>query len=810
MSDSRFPGHVGELHGDPSPVMGQAKQQDSFSVVDVEKNDPLNHLSDNERRIIERELSVPSIKVTYSMLFRYATRVDILILVIGTVCAAASGAVMPLMTVCTSFRSEWSAIIDNFQVVFGQFAGTFKDFFTGSVDDALFRHKLNLLSTYFVYLGVGQFVTVYISTVGFMYTAEHMTQKLRQEYLGAILGQNISFFDKIGAGEITSTITANMDLVQTGISEKLATVLRSFATMIAALIVGFVKDWRLSCVLLSVVAAIILMMGACGVFITKYSRLSLTAYSIGGAVAEEAISSIRTTVAFNGQAKLSKKYESSLIKTMQWAFRAKTSVSFMIASMMLLVFLEYGLSFWEGSRLLVAGHTNVSSTLTVLLSMLMAAQSVAHAAPHVPAFSAAIAAASNIFKVIDRPTFQDDDLKASVPGHVDGALEFRNVKHIYPSRPEVTVLEGFDLIVPPGKVTALVGSSGSGKSTIVGLVEKFYTPVDGQILLDSHDIQTLDTKWLRRQISLVSQEPVLFNCSIRRNIEHGLIGTGFEDISGGKRANLVVEAAKMANAHDFISRLPQGYETDAGAHGGLLSGGQKQRIAIARAVISNPKILLLDEATSALDSRSEGVVQAALDFAAQGRTTIVIAHRLSTIKNADNIVVLSKGHIVEQGTHDELVARKGAFFELLEAQQLTAGKEMSQRPGDGLVLTREPTGKRSTKELIASTATLNMVSDNEQEDSFWTIIKFVSAFNKPEIGIMLVGLFCAIIAGGGMPVQGVLFAKCIVSLSRPPSEYAQLRSDINFWSLMFFAVSWGVFLVMIGHGVAFEYCSGHL
>lgn len=309
---------------------------------------------------------------------------------------------------------------------------------------------------------------------------------------------------------------------------------------------------------------------------------------------------------------------------------------------------------------------------------------------------------------------------------------------------------------------------------------------------------------------------MLFNCSIRRNIEHGLIGTDSADIDEEERAELVVSAAKMANAHDFICQLPKGYNTIAGDRGLLLSGGQKQRIAIARAIISNPKILLLDEATSALDSRSERIVQAALDVAAQGRTTIVVAHRLSTIKRADNIVVLAKGRIVEQGTHDNLMSRRGAYFDLVQAQSFTNDSNAHTLDLDPTSLLPEAPANEDIE--MSGTPfddhgldfTPHGSGREDPQDSLWTIIKFISAFNRPELRIMFVGLFFSILAGGGMPVQGVLFAKCIISLSLPPSDYGQLRSDVNFWSLMFLVVAIGIFIVTAGHGIAFAYCSERL
>jgi ATP-binding cassette subfamily B (MDR/TAP) protein 1 len=672
-------------------------------------------------------------------------------------------------------------------IVFGQLGGIFQRFFLGSIPDSTFRHRLNELTLYFLYLGIGQFIAVYAAVVGFMYTGEHITQKLREEYLEAVLRQNIAVFDNLGAGEITTAITANMDLVLVGISEKVALTIIAFTTLFTALVVGFVKSWRLSFVLLSVAFAVMFVMGGFSAFIVRYNKRSLEAYAPGTALAEEVLTSMRTVTAFNGQTKLAKRFEDCLLSTMRWGFRVKISVGCMIASMMFVTYLEYGLGFWEGSRLLVAGHGALADTLTVLLAMLMGAVSIAHAAPHIQAFAGGVAAAANIFKIIDRPLpeNEDNDSSSKVPHSIQGTLEFRALKHVYPSRPEVTVLEDFNLVVPAGKVTALVGASGSGKSTIVGLIERFYTPIGGQILLDNHDIQKLDLKWLRRQISIVSQEPVLFDGSIRSNIEYGLTGTNLDSAGLEKRGELVIQAAKIANAHDFISQLPNRYETTAGPGGVLLSGGQKQRIAIARAIISNPKILLLDEATSALDSQSEGVVQAALDVAAQGRTTIVIAHRLSTINKADNIVVLSNSRIVEQGTHDHLLSQNGVYLKLIQAQQLTTEKDTSESnmtKDSDILLSSTQRADMMSRDAPKDDPNLQFSSSAQDielqnasygpRDSLWIIIKVIAAFNKPETGVMIFGLFCSILAGGGMPVQGIIFAKSIIALSLPPTHYS--------------------------------------
>ncbi|KAL8633987.1 hypothetical protein Q9189_000233 [Teloschistes chrysophthalmus] len=738
-------------------------------------------------------------------------------------------------------------------VIFGQLAGIFQSFLGQTMSGGDFTAELSKFTLYFVYLAIGEFVLIYITTVGFIYTGEHITQKIREQYLAAILRQNIAFFDKLGAGEITTRITADMNLVQDGISEKVSLTLTAIATFVTAFVIGFVKYWKLTLILSSTVFAIVAVMGGGSTFIVKYQKKSLESYALGGTVAEEVVSSIRNATAFSTQDKLARQYDSHLKEAEKWGLKLKIALAIMIGAMMAVIYLNYGLSFWQGSRYLVAGEIDLSSVLTIMLAIMIGAFSLGNVAPNAQAFTTSVAAAGKIFATIDRNSPLDPKSEAGEKlDHVQGVVELRNIKHIYPSRSEVVVMKDVSLVVPAGKTTALVGASGSGKSTVIGLVERFYDPVGGQVFLDGHDISTLNLRWLRQQISLVSQEPTLFGTTIYGNIRHGLIGTKYEDASPEEQKELIVKAAKMANAHDFVTGLPEGYETNVGERGFLLSGGQKQRIAIARAMVSDPKILLLDEATSALDTKSEGVVQEALDVAAMGRTTIVIAHRLSTIKTADNIVVMTQGRIVEQGTHDELLERKAAYYNLVEAQRLSAEKAAndmaeevmaeearkeelveiekvaSYQSKSGVKLSRTTTEKstgnnfvtgESLRARLTRTVTGRSVSERVLEErgsddkakySLWTLIKVVGSFNKKETHLMLIGLFWAIIAGGGNPTQAVLFAKSIVALSVPPSMYGQLRHDADFWSLMYLMLAIVQFIAFCGEGVAFAFCSERL
>jgi ATP-binding cassette subfamily B (MDR/TAP) protein 1 len=425
------------------------------------------------------------------------------------------------------------------------------------------------MALYFVYLGIAAFFTNYISTVGFIYTGEHITQKLRQKYLVAILHQNIAFFDKLGAGEITNRITGDMSTIQDGISYKVGFTMSGVATFFAALVVGFIKNWKLTFVMISVIVTMVVAMIGISKLMVRFKQRSMEFSGIGATIAEEVFSSIRNATALGTQQRLAQEYDGYLAKAEVWGFRMRVVMGAMLGLMIGIILCAYALAFWEGSRLFVDGQLTIGQILTVLLAMMMGSGQLGQVAPHLQAFASASATAGPIFSVIDRPALEDQNDNQKLD-EVRGDIELKGIKHVYPSRPEVIVMHGVDLKIPAGKVTALVGASGSGKSTIVGLVERFYSPIRGQVLLDGHDIQTLELKWLRRQMALVSQEPVLFGTTIFANIAHGLIGSKFMDATEAQKKDLVVAAGKMANAHSFITSLPEGYDTNVGERGFLL------------------------------------------------------------------------------------------------------------------------------------------------------------------------------------------------------------------------------------------------
>lgn len=560
------------------------KKQKPPKVPEVKEDpeEPFRHLPDNEAEILKRQALTPELKQGVAALYRYTTGYDIFIMIIASICSIANGAALPVMT-----------------LLFGGLQKTFSEFTVGLIDKGELSSQLSKYVLYFVYLAVGQFVVTYIATVGFIYVGENISTRIREHYLQSCLSQNIGFFDKIGTGEIVTRITSDTNIIQDGISEKVSITIGAVSTFVTAFIIAFANNWKLTLILASVIFAILINGSMFSGYMIKSSTQSIISFALGGSLADEVLSSVRTAVAFGTQDRLSNQYDEHLKKAEYFGFRLKAAVGFMLGGMMFLLYMSYALAFWQGSAFLLRGDLSLNHVLIVMMTVIMGAFNMGSIAPNFQSFAAAISAASKIFDTIDRvspinPASEEGDTIDNVQGNI----RLENVKHIYPSRPGAVVMENVTLDIPAGKTTALVGASGSGKSTIVGLMERFYSPVGGTVYLDGHDISKLNLRWLRRQISLVGQEPTLFGTSIFENIRYGLVGTELENESEEKQREMVIAAAKKSNAHDFVSALSEGYETNVGDRGFLLSGGQKQRIAIARAIVSDPKSQFKNESVS--------------------------------------------------------------------------------------------------------------------------------------------------------------------------------------------------------------------
>lgn len=678
-------------------------------------------------------------------------------------------------------------------------AGLFRSVALGEIPRDDFDRELVQKSLTLVYLGIGSFVATYLSTVGFMIMGERLTRAIRANYLRGLLKQNMAFFDNTGPGVLSSRIAVDCQTIQDGISERVAFVITSIATLASAYVIGFIRYWKLTLVASAVVVVMLVASTVSARFMIRCTRESIANYSLAGGMAEEVISSIRTVKTLGARETFASRFESHLANVERWGRRTQLIIACMIAVLLTTTSMSHALTFWTGSIFVASGEASVSDVITVAFAILIGSHQLGPVASHFRIFGGSIAAASKVFSVIDRPSPLDPTSKEGRElDRVSGSIELCGVTHVYPSRPKQVVMNNIDLSIPAGKTTAVVGPSGSGKSTIIGLIERFYMPVGGKVLLDGHDISTLNLRWLRQRIGLVGQEPVLFGSTIFENIAVGLT----DPESPKSVEDRVYEAAKRANAHDFIVKLPHGYDTKLGEGGSQLSGGQKQRIAIARALVRDPDVLLLDEATSALDAESEQTVREAIRSASVGRTTVIVSHRLSSITDADNIIVLSEGRVAERGTHQDLQKQGGIYADLFRSQH--KGKRHDEEEAE----------KVEVAANIASNpvrrAPVNTAGERQKEASLWSLIKLTASFNRPEAKLLALGLFFSILAGCVGPTLAFLLAKAINELSKPESMVESMRAGANFWCLMMFVVGLVQLLNLTIQGVSFAICSERL
>lgn len=515
----------------------------------------------------------------------------------------------------------------------------------------------------FVAIGVGTFIVSLLQTGCFAHMGAKLARRVRMLSLTALLRQEMAWFDEEGhsSGAVSARLATDASAVRGAVGDQLGLIFQNIVTVITGLTIAFIYGWKLTLVTLAVLP----LMGAAGyaqaVFMTGFSGQADKLFAAANETAAEAFSNIRTIAAFQMEHSVGMLYSRLLQAPTQTSSRRAQASGLGFGFSQGSMFITYSLAFWFGGKQVANGEMSFEDVFKVFFAVLFMATGVSQSQMAFPDVSKAKAAVANIFALVDtKPKTIDIDAPGVELAHVSGSLELRDITFAYPARPSVAVFRQFTLAVAAGSSVALVGPSGSGKSTVIALLQRFYDPQAGEVLLDGVNIATLQLKWLRQHIGVVSQEPVLFNTTIGENIRYGRQDATFEEIRS---------AALQANA-GFVETLPEGFNTEVGQAGIQLSGGQKQRIAIARALIKMPRVLLLDEATSALDVASEAAVQEALDSAAQGRTTIIVAHRLSTIRNANTIAVVQDGAILESGTHTDLILKPGgAYAALVKNQQ---------------------------------------------------------------------------------------------------------------------------------------------
>ncbi|GAB4834763.1 (ABC) transporter [Ancistrocladus abbreviatus] len=559
--------------------------------------------------------------------------------VFGTICGLMAGAEMPLFALgvtqaLVSFYMGWETT----------------------------QHEVRKIALLFC---GGAVVSIFVHGVThtcFGIMGERLTLRVREMMFSAILRNEIGWFDDLNNASLSlsSRLESDATLLRSIVVDRSTILIMNIGFVTTAFIIAFILNWRITLVVLATYPLIISGHISEKLFMQGYGGNLSKAYLKANMIAGEAVSNIRTVAAFCAEEKVLDLYASELVEPSKRSFIRGQIAGIFFGIAQFFIFSSYGLALWYGSVLMGKGLSGFKSVMKSFMVLIVTALAMGETLAMAPDLLKGNQMVASVFEVIDRRSevMGDDGEELT---KVDGAIELRRVEFSYPSRPDVRVFKDFNLKVRAGESMALVGQSGSGKSSVIALILRFYDPTAGKVMIDGKDIKKLKLKSLRRHIGLVQQEPALFATSIYENIVYG---------KEGATESEVVEAAKLANAHSFISALPEGYSTRVGERGVQLSGGQKQRVAIARAVLKNPAILLLDEATSALDVESERVVQQALDRLMRNRTTVVVAHRLSTIKNADQISVIQDGKIIEQGTHSALVENKdGAYYRLINLQQ---------------------------------------------------------------------------------------------------------------------------------------------
>ncbi|CAM9813320.1 unnamed protein product [Ascophyllum nodosum] len=583
--------------------------------------------------------------------------------------------------------------------------------------------------------------------------------RIRRKLFESLVSQEIGFFDNTKTGDLSSRLSNDCTKVGDQVTLNVNVFLRNLVMVLATLLFMFYLSWRLSLVAFVSVPTIVVVSRYYGVYIRELSKLSQDKLAEAGTVAEESLSSMPTVRSFAAEGRETKAYATTLddinainiivlcavFQTRYYVLSRKAGTAYFFYSFTnnLLPNLVTALVLFYGGRLVMQGQITSGKVVSFMIYLSTLSGGFDDMAYIFNSMTQAVGAADKVFELIRRKP-RWNDARSSAPGNGEdggsvngngnghggaaapatcrGAIELRDVNFEYPSRPSRRILNGVSFNAAPGQVLALVGPSGGGKSSCIALLENLYQPSGGKVMLDGLSVSEYDHSWLHRSMSIVGQEPTLFARSIRENITYGL-----EDEEPSMYE--VEQAARLANAHLFISQLPDKYETHAGERGVQMSGGQKQRIAIARALASptsvrKPRVLLLDEATSALDAESEHLVQQAIDnmISRGGMTVILIAHRLSTVKRADKIVVVQAGKVVEEGSHEDLLSNKGGVYSGLVKRQLDLGEDADKEdigrstPGPSAIArSRKSLSKAGSKRRSTRMSSCDASSSSEVE-----------------------------------------------------------------------------------------------
>ncbi|GAB9476359.1 Multidrug resistance protein abc superfamily [Globisporangium polare] len=743
--------------------------------------------------------------IPISQLYRFATPIDLASVALGCLMAGANGALFPMMA-----------------LVFGDAITAF-----ANADGGVDKDAINRAALHYLLIALGLFVTSYGSYVLFSNTAERQMKALRGEALKHMLYLDIAWYDRSDALQLSSRLTGDTVKIKEGMGHKLGDCFKYVCQFCGGYVIGFTQGWDMSLVMACVMPVMALSLASLLKLLRTSAEFSQKMYAEAGAVAEETLGSIRTVSSLNGEKRAIAKYnERALVaeaENISVAKYAAMTIGVFFGS----VWVMYAAGLWYGGSQVAKGDKTPGEVFQAFFGVLLGTFSLAQISPNLTAVAEARGAAAAIYKILETSSVIDaskDD--GVIPDSCAGRIEAIDISFTYPSRPDAQILKNYHVAVESGQTVAFVGASGGGKSTLIALLERFYDPQCGSILLDGRDIKTLNVKWLRSQIGLVSQEPVLFASSIADNI-----AAGGNDVTREQ----VIAAAKLANAHTFIMSLPENYDTLVGEKGISLSGGQKQRVAIARAIVREPKILVLDEATSALDAESERVVQAALNdlMDKTQMTTLVIAHRLSTVRRADKIVVLSGGAVVEEGPHDELIQIESGVYRNLYTIQEEKAQEEAQASAAELANARNDSGGAET-EMVRKSSARSLKSDKAAELEVTTsdtastnpassepkfTIRDAMALSRPELKFFIVGMLCAAVSGFALPVAAILITEMITNMTSKFAKFESygdraylddLSDDVTLYGICYVVAAVVIFFVASIQSYCFKYMAEKL
>lgn len=734
----------------------------------------------------------PKINFRFLDLYRFASLWEIMLLLLGLVMAAANGALFPCMA-----------------LIFGEAISNFQPFDQDAVNNAAL-----------LYLGIAVllFITDYGAYALFALTAERQMLKLREAGFKHMLHLHVAWYDAHDALQLSSRLTGDTIKIKEGMGQKLGDALKFTAQFVAGYVIGFIKGWDITLIMSCVLPLIVISLSWLIKTLRTRTERAQKVYAEASAVAEETLGAMRTIVSNNGERRAIDKYEAKALRAESENIQLAKFTAIVLGVFFASMWFMYAAGLWYGGKRVADNKTTPGSVFSAFFGVLIGSMAMAQISPNISAIAEARGAASALYRILATPSAINASIDNSgvSPSECQGEIEAIGLHFAYPSRPDAPILNGYNVKISSGQTVAFVGASGGGKSTLIALLERFYDPTEGTILLDGRDIKDLNVRWLRSQIGLVSQEPVLFAATIGENIAMGLASTTSD--SSTVTQEQIETAAKLANAHDFIMRLPAKYNTMVGEKGISLSGGQKQRVAIARAIVREPKILVLDEATSALDAESERVVQAALNdlMDKTKMTTLVIAHRLSTVRRADKIVVLAQGCVVEEGTHDQLLKINGGVYKNLYTIQ--EGTESGEKNTDDVEPigdnegdqrdTRYTADSRLTNKLDVAASEASIIEGDGENDSatqsitkpfsLWRVI----ALCEPERRQFLMGCFGAAVVGCSMPGSAILISGMVSSMTEKYMLFQATR-DLSHMDALYDEVQLYGALYAGGAGVLF-------